>query len=202
MNVTIIGRMTSPHLDDEVFAELWTNAAAEGAPVGSHPHLQECAECRLRFASFGSWLHELRAGAVAEADWAMSPERLKAQQASILRRIEAAERPARVIAFPAQTVGMSRPASARRWISGAAAAGLIAGLGLGQLLDLRQAVAPAPIADSRPAPGGPAVLPAVAVMNEEADLAELEAVSTPRYETLRAYDSFTPRAADFIRTSR
>jgi hypothetical protein len=42
----------------------------------------------------------------------------------------------------------------------------------------------------------PAVLPAS--LNDEATLADLEAAATPRYEALRAYDTFTPRAADFI----
>ena len=75
MSVSIISRVTTEHLDDEQFAELWTNAAAEGQPV-AHPHLQECAECRLRFASFRSWLDELRVEAIAEAEDAIPAERL------------------------------------------------------------------------------------------------------------------------------
>ena len=41
-------RRTS-HLDDAAFAELWTNALADGTTIADQPHLQECAECRLRF---------------------------------------------------------------------------------------------------------------------------------------------------------
>lgn len=204
MNVSIIGRMTSQHLDDAVFAELWTNALAEGAPVAAHPHLRDCAECRLRCASFGTWLQQLRSEAVAEADEAIPAERLAAQQAVILRRLEAAERPARVIAFPKYPLEAPRPASGRRWIAGAAAAGLIAGLGLGQMVDLRHLSSeptdlPADrVAEARLGAHGSAMVD----VSEEADLQELEAAAVPRYEALRAYDNFTPRAADFVTTSR
>jgi hypothetical protein len=208
MNVSMIGRITSQHLDDDVFAELWTNAMAEDAPVAAHPHLQECAECRLRFASFSSWLQELRADALAEAAGAIPVERLAAQQAQILRRLETAERPARVIAFPKHPVEATRPASGRRWIAGAAAAAFIAGLGLGQMLNLRE-LSSAPstfpadrIADARGAsPRVPEVVPARATLTDDEYLAELEEASTPRYEALRAYDAFTPRAADFVTSS-
>lgn len=208
MNVSIIGRLTSPHLDDDVFAELWTNACAEGAPVASHPHLRECAVCRLRFASFSSWLAELRHDAVLEADEAIPAERLAAQQAQIVRRLEAAERPARVIAFPKHPVATPRPPSVGRWIAVAAAASFVIGIGLGQLLDLRHlssepSTFPADrMAESRATGQTPGVVPARITFNEEADLADLEAAATPRYEALRAYDTFTPRAADFVTSSR
>ena len=66
----------------------------------SHPHLQACAACRSRFAAFATWLDGCAHDAAAEADEPFPPERLAAQQAQIFRRLEAAERPARVIAFP------------------------------------------------------------------------------------------------------
>jgi hypothetical protein len=207
MNVSMIGRITSQHLDDDVFAELWTNAIAEGAPVAAHPHLQECAECRLRFASFSRWLDELRTDAIADVDEAVPAERLAAQQSQILRRLEAAERPARVIAFPKHPVAAPRPLAVRRWIAGAAAAAFIVGLGLGQLLNLRDlssgpSTFPADrVVDARGT--SPDVVPAlVTISNDEEDLADLEAASMPRYEALRAYDTFTPRAADFVTSSR
>jgi hypothetical protein len=202
--------VSSEHLDDERFAELWTNAAAEGQPV-SHPHLQGCAECRLRFASFTSWLEDLRVDAIAEAEAAMPADRLAAQRSQILRRIEAGERPARVIAFPKQPVEARTAIPAPRWMMGVAAACFIAGLGLGQMLDLGQRYL-APAVQPPQLVSNPGVVPAVAVMNpatpatpatnDEADLEELEAASTPRYEALRAYDNFTPRAADFLQSAR
>lgn len=200
MNVSLISRISTPHLGDETFAELWTNASAEKQPV-SHPHLNECAECRLRLASFTSWLDELRIDAVAEADEAIPADRLATQRAQILRRIEAGERPARVIAFPKKTVDTPGAIPARRWMTGVAAACFIAGLGLGQMLDIGSRLLQ-PVDQPRIAanPGG--IVPVAATVSDEDDLEALEAAATPRYEALRAYDNFTPRAADSLQTSR
>lgn len=125
------------HLDDDVLAEIWSAAASEGC-TATHPHLTSCAHCRSRFAALEEWLDSLPVEARAEADEAFPPERLAAQQAAIFRRLEALEKPARVIAFPRTT----RPATTsqhftRRWIATAAAAGLVIGLAAGQILDLR-----------------------------------------------------------------
>ena len=203
--MSILRRMTS-HLDDAAFAELWTNALAENDEPALHPHLQQCAECRVRFASFSQWMAGIRTDALATAEEELSPERLAAQQAQIVRRLEAAERPARVIAFPKHGEGTLRRSPVHRWVAGAAAAGLIAGIALGQMLDLRHRSVSSQTAFTDrgappvmpPAQPRPVALPAIASLNEEATLADLEAAATPRYEALRAYDTFTPRAADFI----
>lgn len=199
-------RRTTSHLDEAAFAELWTNALADGREAGDHPHLHACAECRLRFASFCHWLEDIRTDAITEADQEMTADRLAAQQAQIFRRLEAAERPARVIAFPRVPESASRPSPVRRWIAVAAAASFVAGIGLGQVLNVRSwTIAPSivqvkgPVEPVATAPAGRgAAVPAVATLNEEATLAELEEAATPRYEALRAYDTFTPRAADFV----
>jgi hypothetical protein len=62
---------------------------------------------------------------MGEAEDAFPPERLAAQQAQVMRRLEALERPARVIAFPrfARPVTSSQ-GHAQRWVA-AAAAGVI-----------------------------------------------------------------------------
>lgn len=201
--MSILTRLTSQHLDDAALAEIWTNAAADGSRP-THPHLDACAECRIRFASFTAWLDDIRTDALAEADDAFPPERLAAQQAAVLRRLEAADRPSRVIAFPRAAVAATPPSAMRRWIAAAAAAGLITGLGLGQLMQFG------------PRPGGPSVFPADRTTADAAragtpgivpagltdDMFDLEEASTPHYEALRAYDTFTPRAADFLQTSR
>lgn len=195
--------MTNDHLDDERFAELWTNATAERQMV-AHPHLKECAECRLQFASFASWLEEVQNDAIAEAEQAIPADRLAAQRAQILRRLEAGERPARVIAFPKKPVEARDVMPARTWMMGVAAACFIAGLGLGQMLDLGHRFLE-PAAEPRIVSNPTGIVPAVATINaatDQADLDELEAASMPRYETLRAYDNFTPRAADFLQSSR
>lgn len=138
--MSILDRHATRHLDDDDLAEIWSRAASEGR-AATHPHLTTCAHCRVRYSAFSGWLDDLRHEAHAEADDVFPPERLAAQQAAIFRRLEALERPARVIAFPRQTrpVTGSQP-FARRWIAASAAAGLVIGLATGMILDLRHAL--------------------------------------------------------------
>lgn len=203
MNVSILNRLTGRHLDDAALAEVWTNAVADGSGTPRDPHLARCAECRVRYASFEAWMDEVRSEAVAEADEVFTPEKLKTQQAHIFRRLEAAEHPTRIIAFPKAPVTASRPSPFRRWIAGAAAAGLVAGIGLGQMLHLgRVTNVPAQqpqgfVVEGPMARGNkPGVMPAS--FNEETAMRELDEIAVPRYDALRAYDTFTPRAADYI----
>lgn len=127
------------HLDDAAFADVWTERATSGGAESGRPaetHLRSCADCRARFAEFSAWLDSLRADATAEAEEALGADRLATQQAQIVRRLEALEQPGRVLTFPrfAQPTSV-RPSDGRRWIAGAAAAGLVVGLGLGQMLE-------------------------------------------------------------------
>ena len=80
-------------------------------------------------------LEAYRAAACAEADAHFDERALEAQRTRILQRLDQAGQRARVLAFPGSAVA-SRPsvAKSRRWISAAAAAGLLIGLVTGQLL--------------------------------------------------------------------
>jgi hypothetical protein len=88
---------------------------------------------------FTRTLEQVRDEAIREADAVFTAERLHDQRDRILRRLERLGRPAEVLLFP----GRSHPAvrrvlgPARRWIAGAAAAGLAAGLFLGFAMDRR-----------------------------------------------------------------
>ena len=202
----MLRRMISQHLDDAALAEVWTNAAADGKGP-SHPHLEACAECRLRFTSFTACLDEVRDVATSEAELAFPAERLAAQQHQILRRLEAADEPTRVIAFPKVSTVAMRPSPVRRWVTAAAAAGLVAGIGLGQVFDLRDlsngsGTFPEDRQQVTMPASNPGIVPAVVTFADDIGLAELEAMATPRYEALRPYDSFTPRVADLIAASR
>jgi hypothetical protein len=204
-DVSILNRLRlSAHLDDAGLAAIWTDGTTSGVRR-AHPHLASCPACRARFAELSAWLADVQTDAITEADGHFSAERLAAQQALIFRRLEAAERPARVIAFPrfAQPL-TSRTSNASRWIAAAAAAGLIVGVGVGQLMDLRhpftpqiarttttQARAAAPVA----ALGGD-IRPAVSDTRDEAFLSELDASLSRAVPELRALDAFTPRADD------
>lgn len=206
--MAILNGLSGRHLDDAALAAIWTGNAQTSDTIVD-PHLQACAECRVRFAAFSSWMEDLRLEAIAEADAAFPADRLAAQQAQILRRLEAAERPARVIAFPngPATEPVRPVASIRRWVAAAAAAGLIVGVGLGQIMDFGDHGGPAafpaanrtvlnqPRGEAQPS----AIQPVSTSSNDENQLEELEAAATPRYDTLRAYDAFTPRAADYIK---
>jgi len=204
--VSILNRLRlTAHLDDAGLTALWTDGWATGARQ-QHPHLESCPTCRARFVELSSWLDTLRLDATTEADESFSPERLAAQHAQIFRRLEAAERPARVIAFPrfAQPL-TSRTSHASRWIAAAAAAGLIVGVGVGQLMDLRHSLSNQPATQARVAPVtmarglDPRVQP-VNVTRDEAFLSELDAsLSRAAVPELRALDAFTPRAGDLPR---
>lgn len=195
------------HLDDAALAAIWTDGSAAGAQP-SHPHLQVCAGCRSRFGSLASWLEDLRLDAAAEVDELFPPERLAAQQAQIFRRLEAAGRPARVIAFPRFTPPLTSGSSnASRWIAAAAAVGLIVGVGVGQILELRPPLS-APVAPPSnvrvadvPRPDRADVRVAGGTSGrEEAFLSELDAtLSRPAFPELRALEEFTPRAGERTR---
>jgi hypothetical protein len=199
--VSILDRLRlNAHLDDAALTALWADASLAGERP-AHPHLSACAACRSRFGALTHWLGDVRSTAVAEADQAFPPERLAAQQAAIFRRLEASERPARVIRFPKltrPTISTSSPVP--RWIAASAAAGLVVGLGLGQMMDLRHGPeritldSPARIIEPTAARPGP-VVQAVATSSDAAFLAEIEATLTrPTVNELRAIDEFTPRA--------
>jgi hypothetical protein len=151
---------------------------------------------------------------MGEAEDAFPPERLAAQQAQVLRRLEALERPARVIAFPrfARPV-TSTQGHAQRWVAAAAAAGLLIGLAAGQFFDVRHILTP--VTTSSPAPqqnarlaapqasiGGPSVVPASvssSVSDESLFFGADQTRISERLSTLRAMDDITPRARDLDR---
>jgi hypothetical protein len=187
------------HLDDIAFSELWSSAAAgSGAAVAAPDaeHLETCAACRARYEAFTDWLADTRVDAIAAADEVFPAERLAAQQAQIVRRLEALERPARVIAFPkfAQPVAHTR-STPQRWIAAAAAAGLIVGLGAGELLDLRRPRFRAPVAESEQiAQVNRGSVQPISLNSDDVLLYETE--SSPRVEALQALDALTPRVRD------
>ncbi len=131
--------LLNPHLDDAAFADLWTERLALGGSESGRPaeaHLRSCSECRTRYAAFCSWLETIRSDAHAEAAEVLTTERLTTQQAQIVRRLEGLEHPARVILFPRFTRPIAaRPSARRSWIAAAAVAGLVVGMGLGQVLE-------------------------------------------------------------------
>ena len=194
------------HLDDGAFAEIWS-ASIEGSEPANDDHLSKCQQCRARYTAFVGWLDRIQDDAREEADEAFPAERLVAQQVQVMRRLEALERPARVIAFPK----FARPITttqghAQRWIAAAAAAGLVIGLAAGQLVDIRDALGGRRNATSAAQPNQTArvniQLPAPVVTPISVNSVSDEQIFFGEHEQgvrpteLRLMDDITPRARD------
>lgn len=198
--MSILNRLrVTHHLDDAAMAAVWTEGRLAGA--AAHPHLGECASCRARFGQLAGWMHDLKEGAIAEADELFPAERLAAQRAQIFRRLEAAEHPTRVIAFPKPPAPIvARSSGASRWIAAAAAAGLVVGVGVGQMMDFRHVAGRSPAIGlearlaERPQPSAASFRETTA---DEAFLVELDApLSRSSVPELRAFDDLTPHAGE------
>lgn len=121
------------HLSDDQLMETCVLA-------GDDRHLAGCRQCKSRFDELVRSLQQMQEAAAGDADRAFTVERLQDQRERIMRRIERHDHPAEVVAFPYHRVP-SHPAvnrmlgPARRWVAGAAAAGLAAGVFLGFAMD-------------------------------------------------------------------
>ena len=173
-------------------------------------HLTDCDECGERYAEITQFMETLGVDAAAEADAIFTPERLRAQQQHISRRLEHLGHPARVITFPGRVAGhhsgSRAPRFARRWVAAAAAAGLFIGVGTGLLFNweasrdipaqrartlARQTLLTAPAAAVEVARPDPSET------YDEAFLSELElAGDRPRTRELLAFDALTPHVRE------
>ena len=127
-----IAPIAGSHLSDDQLMEAYVLA-------GEDRHLSSCRQCTARYDELVRALQHMHDAAIREADNAFGTERLHDQRERIMRRIERHDHPAEVVAFPQRTA--SHPAvhrllgPARRWVAGAAAAGLAAGMFLGFAMD-------------------------------------------------------------------
>ena len=203
--MSLLDRLARGHLTDRQFAELW---ASSQSAVVTHPHLDACADCRARFAAFDRWVNGIGDELRTEADEAFPAERLSVQQAQIARRLETLERPARVLAFPkAARAVISGNSHVRRWVTVAAAAGLIAGVGLGQVFQVPGSVLkspPAVTAVSLTQPQTQKIAKEIKPENSSINDEELlsDAFTRSRVTTLNALDDMTPHARDLALTRR
>lgn len=186
--------------DDRLFDCYLAQRQGETADPPTAEHLADCDSCAARYAELALFMDSVRAEGEAEADAAFTPERLRAQQQQIARRMEAVARPARVLSFPSRVVqGTIRASTLRspRWTAAAAAAGLFLGIALGATYEW----------DSRPKSSAPAISARATVPNPDvaadADfMSELElALDRPHTRELAAFDAFTPHFRE-IRDTR
>ena len=172
-------------------------------------HLADCETCALRYAELTLFMDSVRTEVAAEADAVLTPERLRAQQQQIARRLEHVGRAARILSFPTQFVRRtmmtaSTGRTAPRWIAAAAAAGLFVGVALGasyQLTSRPRMVAPSLARQTAVAPhlppGASRGADRVETGADEAFLTDLElALERPHTRELVAFDAFTPHVRE------
>jgi hypothetical protein len=199
------------HLGEEALFDCYL-AARHGEPLDppSAEHLADCAACAARFGDLTGFMDGLGAEARAETDAIFTPERLRAQQLQIAKRLAHVGRAARVISFPARVASGAMAATATRiaprWLAAAAAAGLFFGAALGASYEWETRAHPA--ASLRVARGSsPArshltpvatrgTTPPV-VADDDAFLTDLDAaLERPRTRALMPFDALTPHVRD------
>jgi hypothetical protein len=210
------------HLQDEQLFDCYLAVrAGESLDPPDAEHLTDCDACGERYAELTQFMEALSVEGTSEADAIFTPERLRAQQQHIARRLDHLGHPARVITFPVlaanHPIGSPAPRAARRWIAATAAAAMF--IGVGVLLD-REAARVGPAARDRSiarqalarqavlkAPGAiePGTIEPDAIdiagpdafQTDEAFLSELElAGDRPRTHELLAFDALTPHVRE------
>jgi hypothetical protein len=195
------------HVSEADLTALWADIRLGVATqTAAASHVRDCSACRSRLAALSNWLDGLRTDARHEADEAFTRERLTVQHAQILRRLEAMERPARVLAFPRfkNAISAGRHVGRQHWIASAAAAGLIVGIGLGQTLNFRITSVPdrfssAPQIVRSTAGTDGLILQPISAVSDELFLYDDEPTAATEHipESLRSLHEITPSARDY-----
>ena len=195
------------HLQEDRLFECYL-AEQGGEPIEppAAEHLTDCPQCSARYGDLRRFMDGLRTEADAELDDIFSPERLRAQQQHIARRVEHLGHHARVISFPGHPPGHPAASSgshaAGRWIGAAAAAGLVIGIGAGSLYYSQMPAgepAAAVISHITAPLEAPASAGAPPLANDvtEEFFSELElALERPRTRELVALDELTPHVRE------
>ncbi|MEO8483594.1 MAG: hypothetical protein ABI634_15375 [Acidobacteriota bacterium] len=184
------------HLDE--------TALTEAVLSGDRPrHIDQCDRCASRMLAISRWLDDVKDLAVGDADAAFPTERLAAQQSQIMRRLEQADEPARVLEFPLPSARVAREPGGRRvaaaWVGVAAAAGLVIGI-FGGHLAARHSQPSTPAGQTAVATPQPASLQdstddSSSRPSDRSDGASLLDLDLEGFipNTLRAFDEATPR---------
>jgi hypothetical protein len=203
----------APHLQDERLYECYyaeRRGDTPDPPIAEH--LSDCEVCRRRFDELSGFLVALRTEADAELEASFPPERMRAQQQEIARRLEHVGRAARVISFPGRLVArQSNTSTARlamRWVAAAAAAGLFVGVAAGTVLNFGSRLNPrlniTQTARQRlpsvPARLTPATVGAsIGSDRDDAFMSDLEsALDRPHTSELVVFDALTPHVREIV----
>lgn len=179
----------------------WALAPAVPDDRATAAHLASCRVCVQRLSHLTTELDSLRDEAWAEADRHFNDASLRHQRSRILDRIAHVGQSARVIAFPGHARSGVSPTSGggRRWISLAAAAGLIIGIVAGQSWhlfpsDRARHIVVEPTQSAAWVGQGPFVRTAAHLLTEDEllDEIDLSLQQGRRAVELRALDALTP----------
>lgn len=173
-------------------------------------HVSQCDQCAAEFTRLAAQFDQLRDVAWAEADALFDDAALDGQRTRILDRLAHLGQVARVLRFPARQREAAMPVSnvSRRWVSVAAAAGLIIGLVAGQLIHFvpvpnSQGVARTDnnaVQLSLPDGGSVTIQPSSDTPVSADELLEVveSALQLDRARSLRALDALTPTMRDVV----
>ena len=92
------------HVHDDVLLDAYLaerHGDVMDPPVADH--LADCTDCGTRYTELSALMDDLRRDGETEADAIFTPDRLRAQQQQIARRIEHVGRAPRVISFPSHS---------------------------------------------------------------------------------------------------
>lgn len=184
------------------------NDRPDGKLATTGQHVDNCPQCTAEVNDLQRALAEMRAMATCKEE--VSSPRLTRQRTRILCRIGALiGTPARVLQFP----GIARPtfphySTASRRSCAAAAAGLVVGIIIGQLVNSRPnndweqpTISAEATISTPPPPTSRRFLSTKSTgpLGDEELMAQLEqAVTAPRVPTLVALDELTPRLRDVL----
>ena len=171
------------HVSDDVLAEAWYTGARPA-------HLDQCDACAERALDMARWLEQTKQLGVETADAVFTPDRLAAQQAQIMSRLEQLDRPSKLLSFPRATAPASmhdfqmpvREQHIGAWIAVAAAC-LVLGVIGGRLTVSQSTVAPQ--VQSAKALPAPDVAPSADPFPSEID--------QPQLNSLSALETLTPQ---------
>lgn len=170
-------------------------------------HVAMCHTCATALSRLTSELDDLRGEAHHEADVHFPESVLEAQKSRVLDRLAHIGQAARVLPFPLRAVSANpvRPVVNRRWVSAAAAAGLLIGLVTGQMMHVSpweraSHVSARTTPAQGAAPSRPTAVPlvtATASLTDYVSLTEVDsAVQLRRAADILAFDALTPAPSD------
>jgi len=207
----------APHLQDERLYECYyAERRGDVLDPPTAEHLSDCTACSHRFDELSQFMTALRNDADAEVDALFPPDKLRAQQQDIARRVEHIGRPARVISFPGR-LAVRQPSTstvrlATRWIAAAAAAGLFVGVAAGTAFNFGGRLNFSPSARVSYGQAGrgrsmanvpshlvPPHIDVTPPVSDDAFMSDLEsALDSPHTRELVVFDALTPHVREIV----